>query len=309
MRTHWMVVLFAGTRVGNLGVLIKMVRKSKMMARHKISLYLTISLCAALPALAEVDLSGSWSSKNHEDALERGWGPHPADWTGIPFNDSGRARALSYSQSTISMPERICWFNTQWSIAGAMFSIKIWNENEPLTGKIVAWVIGGWESRAAMTIWMDGRPHPSKNAPHDHTGFTTGSWNGDVLTAYTTHIKSGNIRRNGALNSDEATITMTFIRHDDMLTLAAVMEDPVYLSEPFIVTRPTSPLPRPLPSRVRPASLVLKAWSRAGFRTICLARILSSMKWKRSTTFPGKPRSAERTQCIRNFVKKSRISS
>jgi len=187
--------------------------------------------------LAEVDLSGSWSSKNHEDAMERGWGPYPDDWTGIPFNDSGRARALGYTQSVISMPERICWFNTQWSIAAAMFSVKIWSENDPLTGKILAWVIGAWESRAAMTIWMDGRPHPSKNAPHDQTGFSTGSWNGDVLTAYTTHMKTGNIRRNGALNSDEATMTTTFIRHGDMLTLVAVLEDPVYLSEPYMVTR------------------------------------------------------------------------
>jgi hypothetical protein len=204
---------------------------------NKISLYLAMSLCLAVPVLAEVDLSGSWSSKNHEDAMERGWGPYPDDWTGIPFNDSGRAKALSYTQSVISMPERICWFNTQWSIAASMFSIKIWSENDPLTGRILAWVIGAWESRAAMTIWMDGRPHPSKNAPHDHTGFTTGSWNGDVLTAYTTHMKTGNIRRNGALNSDEATMTTTFIRHGDMLTLAALLEDPVYLTEPYILTR------------------------------------------------------------------------
>ena len=61
-----------------------------------------------------------------------------------------------------------------------------------------------------MTIWMDGRPHPSKNAPHDQTGFTTGVWNGDVLTAYTTHMKTGYIRRNGAPSSDQATITTTF---------------------------------------------------------------------------------------------------
>ena len=26
----------------------------------------------AFPALAEIDLSGSWSAKNHEDAMERG---------------------------------------------------------------------------------------------------------------------------------------------------------------------------------------------------------------------------------------------
>ena len=69
---------------------------------------------------------------------------------------------------------------------------------DPLTGKVLAWIIGAWETRAPMTIWMDGRPHPSKNAPHDQTGFTTGVWNGNELIATTTHIKTGYIRRNGA---------------------------------------------------------------------------------------------------------------
>jgi len=216
------------------------------MTLNKMSFSLALLLCAGLPALAEIDLSGSWTAKNHEDAMERGAGPNPDDWAGLPFNEAGRAKALSFSQSTISMPERICWFQTQWHIAAGPFSLNIRNESDPLTGKIVAWVIGGWETRAPMTIWMDGRPHPSKNAPHDQTGFTTGTWNGDTLTAYTTHIKTGYMRRNGAASSDEATITTTFMRHGDMMTLALVMEDPVYLTEPYILTRSYMLTPAPV---------------------------------------------------------------
>jgi hypothetical protein len=193
--------------------------------------------CLALPALAEIDLSGSWTSKNHEDAMERGAGPNPDDWAGLPFNASGRAKALSFSQSTISMPERICWFQTQWHIAAGPFSLRMWAQADPLTGKVVAWIVGGWETRAPMTIWMDGRSHPSKNASHDQTGFTTGVWNGDELIATTTHIKTGYIRRNGAASSDQATITTHFLRHGDMLTLALEMNDPIYLTEPYILTR------------------------------------------------------------------------
>ena len=216
------------------------------MNRNKISLGLVTLLCVGIPAFAEIDLSGSWTAKNTEDAMERGAGPNPDDWAGLPFNDSGRAKALSFSQSTISMPERICWFQTQWHIAAGPFSLKVWSESDPLTGKIVAWIVGGWETRAPMTIWMDGRPHPSKNAPHDQTGFTTGTWSGDTLTAYTTHIKTGYIRRNGAASSDNATITTTFIRHGDMLTLALVMEDPTYLTEPYILTRSYLSTPQPV---------------------------------------------------------------
>ncbi len=104
-------------------------RKSKRrsnMTFNKLSLSLAMSFCVAVPALAEIDLSGSWASINDEDSMERGAGPNPADWAGIPFNEAGRAKALSYEQSVISMPERICWFQTQWHIAAGPFSLRMW---------------------------------------------------------------------------------------------------------------------------------------------------------------------------------------
>ena len=211
------------------------------MTRNPIASLAAVILCAvpALipPAHAQADLSGSWQSKNHEDALERGAGPNPVDFTGIPFNESGRAKALSYKQSQISMPERICAFYSQWHMMIGTFGVKIWNETDPLTGRTVAWVVGAWEDRAPMTIWMDGRPHPSKNAPHSQAGFTTGVWDGDVLTATTTHMLTGYLRRNGAMTSDQATMITHFIRHGDLLTLASQMDDPIYLTEPYYITR------------------------------------------------------------------------
>ena len=69
------------------------------------------TLCAALafgmalPALAEIDISGSWAAINDEDSMERGAGPNPADWAGLPLNEAGKAKVLSYEQSIISMPE------------------------------------------------------------------------------------------------------------------------------------------------------------------------------------------------------------
>ena len=83
----------------------------------------------AVPALAEIDVSGSWASINHEDSLERGGGPYPDDWTGLPFNESGRAKALSFSQSTISMPERTCWF-WEGDLRRALGSWSSWRRRE-----------------------------------------------------------------------------------------------------------------------------------------------------------------------------------
>jgi hypothetical protein len=207
------------------------------MTRNHIGLSVALLLSAAFPALAQIELSGSWASKNHEDALERGAGPNPVDFTGIPFNESGRAKALSYSQSQISMPERICAFYSQWHMMVGTFGVKIWNIPDPVKGGTLAWVVGEWEDRAAMTIWMDGRPHPSKNEPHSQAGFTTGVWDGDVLTATTTHMLTGYLRRNGAMTSDQATIITHFIRHGDILTLAAQLDDPIYLTEPYYISR------------------------------------------------------------------------
>ena len=207
------------------------------MTRNTLGLAAALFLCAGIPALAQVDLSGSWQSKNHEDALERGAGPNPGDFTGIPFNESGRAFALMNSQSQISMPERICAFYSQWHLMVGTFGMKIWNETDSVTGKTVRWVIAAWEDRAQMNIWMDGRPHPGKNAPHSQEGFTTGVWDGDVLTATTTHMLTGYLRRNGVMTSDQATMVTHFIRHGDMLTVASEIEDPIYLTEPYYITR------------------------------------------------------------------------
>jgi hypothetical protein len=135
------------------------------------------------------------------------------------------------------MIERQCALYPPFYLVLGPFGMKVWNETEPVNGTTVAWKIGAWEDRAPTTIWMDGRPHPSRNAPHERGGFTTGTWDGNALVAYTTHMKAGSIRRNGVPASDEATLTTRFIRHGDLLTVLAVLEDPIYLTEPEIITK------------------------------------------------------------------------
>jgi hypothetical protein len=64
-----------------------------------------------------------------------------------------------------------------------------------VSGNTIALVIGAWEDKGLQRIWMDGRPHPSALAPHDRGGFTTGEWQGTTLVTFTTHIKTGALRR------------------------------------------------------------------------------------------------------------------
>ncbi len=67
-------------------------------------------------------------------------------------------------------------------------------------------------------------------------GFSTGKWDGNILTVYTTHIKQGWARRNGLPESDQATMTEHFLRHGNIMTHMTILYDPVYLSQPLIRT-------------------------------------------------------------------------
>ena len=190
------------------------------------------------PAFAQIDLTGMWGARSHQDWMERSPGPDPVDYLGLPLSEEGRQRALSYDYSVMALPQHQCGYYTPFYNAIGPQGLKIWSENDAVTGnKIVAWKISGFIDIDVTTIWMDGRPHPPTNALYPYSGFTTGEWNGDILTTYTTHMKAGYVRRNGAPTSDQATMTQHFIRHGDLLTITSILEDPVYLTEPYVVSR------------------------------------------------------------------------
>lgn len=218
---------------------------------HAVAATLLLAMGMSAPAFAQVDLAGTWANRLHEDWPDRMPGPDVVDYLGLPLNDQGRARALSFSASQLSMPERQClYYQPDYLMMGPQ-SFKMWSESEPVTGRIVAWKISGAVDRAARTIWMDGRPHPGKNALHTFGGFSTGVWEGNSLTVYTTHMKEGYVRRNGAPGSADTVLTEHFTRHGDVITVTAVIEDPMYLTEHYILSRnwqldevtPVSPYP------------------------------------------------------------------
>ena len=195
------------------------------------------SLLLAAPTMAQVDLSGSWASPFHEDQQESTNGPDLGDFVGLPINDDARGRALSFTTSLLSQPERQCLYYPSFYLFGSSFQIRLWPESDPSTGATVAWHVTGTLDRQPITIWMDGRPHPSPWAPHTPAGFTTGVWEGQTLTTHTTHLIAGPLRRNGVPTSDRATVTMHFTRFGNLLTVVGVLDDPVYLTEPHILSR------------------------------------------------------------------------
>ena len=125
---------------------------------------------------------------------------------------------------------------TPWYIVFGPFPLQIIPEQDPVTQKLMAYRITGWGDRGEQMVWMDGRPRPSPNAPHTHGGFSTGTWEGNSLKVVTTHFKMGDMKRHRAISSDRATMTYTLTRHDDILTVTGILDDPVYLAEPFVLT-------------------------------------------------------------------------
>ena len=203
----------------------------------RLSGFALLAVIVSAPAFAQFDLGGHWARRSNQDDMESGPGPDPVDYLGLPLNAEGRARGLSFQYSAVSLPEHQCGYLSPFYIVLGPFGLAIDRVLDPVTARLVAWRIGGWVDRDVTTIWMDGRAHPSVNAPHPSGGFTTGVWEGDTLTTYTTHLKAGMIRRNGAPLSDQATMTMHFTRHGDLLTARAMIEDPVNLSEPYVRSR------------------------------------------------------------------------
>lgn len=181
-----------------------------------------------------IDLSGAWAPEPHEES--RG-DPAIADYLGVPITDGARAVGLAWSPSRVTVPEHQCQVHVAPYIMGGPLNLRIWEERDGQSQQLqsIRLYISTYEQN--RTIWMDGRPHPPEAAAHTWMGFSTGMWEGNTLTVYTTHLKEGYLRRNGLPESDRATLIEHFMRHGDYLVHVSEVTDPVTLTEPFVRTQ------------------------------------------------------------------------
>ena len=185
------------------------------------------------PMVTGTDFSGSYKWLNHQDATLFTAAGDIADWGGIPLNDAARLYALSWQASRQTVKQQQCMGYAppySWMSPG---NHRIWEERDPFTQRLVAIRFWGQIAQVDRTVYMDGRPHPPAYAPHTFAGFSTGTYQGNILTVTTTHIKRAWIRANGVPQSDAATVREHYIRHGDAVAILAVVDDPVYLSEPM----------------------------------------------------------------------------
>jgi hypothetical protein len=188
-------------------------------------------LLAATPAVAQVDLSGMWQTtpRNQDGSGMTG------DTAGVPVSQYGRWRGDSWSPEDFDVAEWVCRPHSfDYGLEGGLSRMRVWSEVDMPTQKVIAWHAHANQEEQEITIWMDGRPHPPENALHTWSGFSTGSWEGDVLVVTTTHVKEAYIRRTGLMRSDKTTVRARWRRIGDYLQLTTILYDPVYLAEPYI---------------------------------------------------------------------------
>ena len=182
-------------------------------------------LATGHPAAAQVDFSGEWDQRMHEEQEHRQGGVRLGDYLGLPMNDAGRLKADSWDASMLSLPE----FQTMphpstYGFRGPA-DMRIQKIIDPLTQEPIAYTMYGTFRAQLRTIWLDGREHPSEYAPHTWQGFSTGRWVGDMLEVTTTHIKTGWLYRNGVAHSENAVMREHWIRNGDILTFVSIVDD------------------------------------------------------------------------------------
>lgn len=194
--------------------------------------------CLALvtPATAQNDFVGEWEARYHEDQPERIPGPALGDYLALPINDAARMRAETWDASLHTLPEWQCRPHPADYGTRGPANLRIWKEVDPLTQRVLAYRTHVQWQAQERTIWMDGRPHPPDDAVHTWQGFSTGRWEGNSLVVTTTHLKESYLRRNGVPRSDQATLIEYWGRRGNVLTLASMVVDPVYLTEPMLRT-------------------------------------------------------------------------
>ena len=199
-------------------------------------LLFAVTMLCGIPAFGQTaDLAGEYATINYEDANERAGGPPLGDYMGIPLSEAGRLRAESNNESIWGLPEFSCRPHTgsyQWRAQGG---VQIRKEIDPVSRELTAYHFG-WQRSLDRIVYMDGRAHPDDYGAHSWSGFSTGRFIGNILEVTTTHLKEGYMKRNGVMFSDSAKTTEYIYRRGDYLTIVAILQDPYYLTEPFVQT-------------------------------------------------------------------------
>src|SRR5262245_41431811 len=112
-------------------------------------------LCGA-PASAQVDISGEWAMRLHEEQPTRGPGPFIGDFAGLPLNDASRFNAETWDPSILSLIEHQTQQYTSVFSFYAPGNVRISKVIDDVSQRVIAYRIHSSLGFLPRTIWMDG---------------------------------------------------------------------------------------------------------------------------------------------------------
>jgi hypothetical protein len=194
---------------------------------------------AAARAAAPVDLTGYWVAFISEEWRYRMVMPPKGDYRGIPLTPEGTKVANSWN-AALAEPEPCKAYGAPaiMRIPGRLHIV--WQDDNTLRLDTDA----GTQTR----LFRFGPAAPASGAP-TWQGTSNARWDatGGIgtragsLTVVTTNVRPGYLRRNGVPYSADATVTEYFdvAPHPSggqVLIVTTVVEDPLYLQRPYIVS-------------------------------------------------------------------------
>lgn len=217
-----------------------------------------VLLAAAVAAAGQrqpppIDLTGYWVSIVTEDWRWRMVTPPKGDVASVPLNDSGRKVANAWDPAT----------DGSCLAYGAGAGMR-----NPTRLRV------SWESEQVLKIELDAGAQTrrllfdpkARPGPRSLQGFSKAEWErtggrgqGGSLKVVTTALTAGWLRKNGVPYSQDAVVTEYFDRFttpngDDWLVVMTTVEDPTYLTQPFVTSthfrrEPDAARFRPTPCR------------------------------------------------------------
>ena len=218
-----------------------------------------------LRAAAAIDLTGTWVSVVTEDWRWRMMTPPRGDYAAVPLSGEGRQVADNWDPRADETENLLCKVYGAASVMRMPGRVRIaWADDNALRIDT--------DAGAQTRMLRFGRPSTSPGTgPRTWQGTSTAIWQlplssapggaGDnavaqtgggvaranarptsgMLKAVTTNMRAGYLRRNGVPYSENAMLTEYFVRAtapsgDEWLVVTSIVEDPVYLNEPFVTS-------------------------------------------------------------------------
>jgi hypothetical protein len=199
------------------------------------------ALVFAVPAQAEVDLSGFWNldftQGQPDPALIAKLPPNTMliadtgvvefpenEYGGLKLKPAARARAEQWKPQDEMRLDRVCLApSIVYAIQGP-FPFEVYQTPELIVFKYEYF-------DQVRLVFMDGRGHPGPEAPHSKMGHSTGRWDGDELVIDTTHLAPSTITNNGLDHSEAIHMVERYKLSPDGKRLVATQwfEDPATL--------------------------------------------------------------------------------